>query len=262
MSFSKLPAEVKKMIYSLLEPNYAGETFDIKEIQEENNDDGIDEHEDAYLMRFHHDTRALFLKPYLKQFKAVVLRGGVGDYVQFDIYNEESLGYFLRSGITNFGSYTCDYETGYCDDGAGHFASGKIKVWVREDGEVRVSGQATCDDDSMDNIFRQWWINFKREIKESVKADVMGLISWELMERINSELEGEVEDFRARSGGDESEEEEEEEEEMDEEMEESDHSDDENEADNDSSSDIAADDSESEEDASCVASEVDEDEEK
>jgi len=213
-------------------------------------------------MRFHHDTRALYLKPYLKQFDAFVLRGGVGDYVQFDIYNEESLGYFLRSGITHFGSYTCDYETGYCDDGAGHFASGKIKVWVMDDGEVRVSGHATCDNGSMDNIFRQWWNNFKREIKEAVKADAMGLISWELMERINSELESEVENFRARSGGDESEEEEEEDEEMQEEIEESGTTDDENEADDDSSSDVAAESSENEGDASCVTSEVDEDEDK
>jgi len=250
------------MIYSLLEPDYEGKTFDIKEIQEENNDDGIDEHEDAYLMRFHHDTRALYLKPYLKQFEAVVLRGSVGDYVQFDIYNEESLGYFLSSGITHFGSYTCDYETGYCDDGAGHFASGKIKVWVMDDGEVGVSGKATCNDVSMDNIFRQWWVNFKREIKEAVKADAMGLISWDLMERINSELESEVEDFRARSGGDESEEEEEEQEEMNEEMEESGTTEDENETDDDSSSDVATESSEDEEDASCVTSGVEEDNEK
>ena len=41
----------------------------------------------------------------------------------------------------------------------------------------------------MDNIFRQWWINFKRRIKESVKIDTMGLISWEYLERINNELE-------------------------------------------------------------------------
>jgi len=89
-------------------------------------------------MRFHHDTRALYLKPYLKRFEAVVLRGGGGDYVQFDIYNEEPLSYFLRSGITHLGSYTCDYETGDCDDGAGQFASGKIEVWVRDDGEVGI----------------------------------------------------------------------------------------------------------------------------
>lgn len=259
MSFSKLPLEVRKMIYSLLEPEYEEKSFNIKEIQEANNDDGIDEHEDAYLMRFHHDTRALYLKPYLRQFEAVILRGGVGDYVQFDMYNDDSLGYFLRSGITHFGAYTCDYETGYCDDGAGHFASGKIEVWVKEDGEVCVSGKASCDDASMDHIFRQWWINFKREIKNTVKADPMGLISWDLMECVNTELEGEVEDFRARS-----EPEEEEDEEMIEEMDESGHSDNENEADDDddSSSVIAAESSENEEDASCVTSEVEEDEEK
>lgn len=251
MSFSDLPLEVRKSIYSLLEPDYEGETFDIKEIEEEDNDDGIDEHEDAYLMRFHHETRALFLKPYLRQFEAVVSRGGVGDYVQFDMYNEESLGYFLRSGITHIGSYTCDYETGDCDDGAGHFASGKIKVWVKEDGEVCFRGQASCDEVSMDNIFRQWWIAFKREIKEWIKEDPMGLISWELMEHINTQLENEVEDFRARSGGDESEEEE-----MDEEVNQSGHSDDGNEADEKSSS--SAEQSEIEENASYVASEDDE----
>jgi len=119
----------------------------------------------------------------------VVLRGCVGDYVQFDIYNEESLGYFLRSGITHFGSYTCDYKTGDCDEGAGQFASGKIEVWVGDDGKVGVSGKATCDDVSMDNIFRQRWIKFEREVKEPVKADTMGLISWEYLERINNELE-------------------------------------------------------------------------
>ncbi|KEQ73064.1 hypothetical protein M436DRAFT_64223 [Aureobasidium namibiae CBS 147.97] len=123
--------------------------------------------QDVHLMRFHHNTRALYLKPYLKQFEAVVLRGGVGDYVQFDMYNEESLGYFLRSGVTHFGLYTCDCETGDYDDGAAKFASGKIEVWVGDDGKVGVSGKATCDDVSMDNTFRHW----------------------ELMERINNELE-------------------------------------------------------------------------
>lgn len=165
MSFSDLPLEIRNSIYSLLEPDYEGKSFNIKEIEDSYNDDGIGEHEDAYLMRFHHETRALFLKPYLRQFKAVVLRGGVGDYVQFDIYNEESLGYFLRGGITPFGRYICDYETGYHNDGAGRFADGKIEVWVKEDGEVGVRGQASCDDDSMDNIFRQWWIGFKKEIR-------------------------------------------------------------------------------------------------
>jgi len=102
-------------------------------------------------MRFHHDTLVLYLKPYPKHFDAVVLHGGVGDYVQFDIYNEESLGYFLRS--THFGSYKCDYETGNCDDGDGQFPPDKIEVWLGDDGEVGVSGKATYDDVSMDNIF-------------------------------------------------------------------------------------------------------------
>jgi hypothetical protein len=83
----------------------------------------------ADLMRFNHETRELFLVPYLKQIKSVVLRGGTGDFVQYDPYNTDGLGYFARSGITHFGSYTCDYETGY-DYGseADQFASGKIKV--------------------------------------------------------------------------------------------------------------------------------------
>jgi len=52
-----------------------------------------------------------------------------------------------------------------------------------------VSGKAICDDVSMDNIFRQWWINYGRESKKSVKAATMGLIGWEYLERINNELE-------------------------------------------------------------------------
>jgi hypothetical protein len=56
-------------------------------------------------MRFNYELRQLFLVPYLKQFKAVVLRGGREDYVQFDPYNADGL-HFMRSGITHFGSHT------------------------------------------------------------------------------------------------------------------------------------------------------------
>jgi hypothetical protein len=84
---------------------------DNEELDDNNSEN---QHKDADLMRFNHETRELFLVPYLKQFKAVVLRGGTGDFVQYDSYiNTDGLGYFMRSSITHFGSYTCGYETGY-----------------------------------------------------------------------------------------------------------------------------------------------------
>jgi hypothetical protein len=149
MSYSKLPVEVRRTIHSLLTPVYEEESFNIKNIEERDDDDGETENEDAYLTRITHENRQLFLVPYLKQFEACVERGGSEDYIDYDIYTAESLGYFLRSGITHFGRFSCDYETGYdLESSAGRFALGTIEVSISEEGEVKVLGGAVCDDES------------------------------------------------------------------------------------------------------------------
>jgi hypothetical protein len=48
---------------------------------QQNDDDSKNQYKDADLLRYNHETRELFLVPYLMQFKAVVLRGGTGDFV-------------------------------------------------------------------------------------------------------------------------------------------------------------------------------------
>jgi hypothetical protein len=149
MSFSDLPAETRRHLYSYLAPDYETKVFNIKEICTDDNDDGEDEHDDAYLTRINSEMRNHFLVPYLKQFEANIERGGPEDHIDYDIYQVDALGYFLRSGITHFSSFTCDYETGYdYESEAGKFTSGKIEVWVDEDGEVQVSGNAVCNGDS------------------------------------------------------------------------------------------------------------------
>jgi hypothetical protein len=149
------------------------------------------------------------------------------DYIDYDIYTAESLGYFLRSGITHFGRFSCDYETGYdLESSAGKFASGTIEVNINEEGEVKVSGEASCDDESWGKHEWEWFGEIEREIKQWIQEDDLGLISWDLMAHIDASLEGEIEDLRARSGGDEEE---------DEETGESSNGDDENEADDDDS---------------------------
>jgi hypothetical protein len=228
MSYSKLPVEVRCTIHSLLTPVYEEESFNIKNIEERDDDDGETEHEDAYLTRINHEMRQLFLVPYLKQFEAIIECGGGEDYIDYDIYTAESLGYFLRSGITHFGRFTCDYETGYdLESSAGKFASGTIEVSINEEGEVKVSGGAVCDDESWGKHEWEWFAEIEREIKQWIQQDDLGLISWQLMEHIDGALEGEIEDLRARSGGDEEE---------DEDTDESGNSDDENETDDDDSS--------------------------
>jgi hypothetical protein len=227
MSYSKLPVEVRRTIHSLLTPVYEEESFNIKNIEEEDDDDGESEHEHAYLTRINSEMRQLFLVPYLKQFEAIVERGGTEDYIDYDIYTAESLGYFLRSGITHFGRFSCDYETGYdLESSAGKFASGTIEVNINEEGEVKVSGEASCDDESWGKHEWEWFAEIEREIKQWIQEDDLGLISWDLMAHIDASLEGEIEDLRARSGGDEEE---------DEETGESSNGDDENEADDDDS---------------------------
>jgi hypothetical protein len=223
MSYSKLPVEVRHKIHSLLTPVYEEESFNIKDIEEEDDDDGESEHEDAYLTRINSEMKQLFLVPYLKQFEAIVQRGGVEDYIDYDIYTAESLGYFLRSGITHFGRFSCDYETGYdLESSAGKFASGTIEVSINGEGEVKVSGEASCDDESWGKHEWEWFAEIEREIRQWIQENDPGLISWDLMAHIDASLEGEIEDLRARSGGVEEE---------DEETDELGNSDDENEAD-------------------------------
>jgi hypothetical protein len=254
MSFPTLPPEIRNMIYSYLTPVYEEKVFKLKDFQEEPNDDSEQQHKDADIMRFNHETRQLFLVPYLRQFQAVVERGGIADMVDLDIYTDDFLRYFLRSGITHVAKYTCDYETGYgwADNGC-EFASGIIKVQIAEDGEIEVSGEATCGDGSVDEW--EWFDELEREIKRWVKADALGLISWDLMEYIDIGLEREIEYLRARWGDDAEEEEE---------MDESGATDDEIEAEDDESSSlVVAESSENEDDdSSYVTSEDDEDEEK
>jgi hypothetical protein len=251
MSFSKMSDETRHLIYSHLTPDYETKVFDIKQICTDDNDDGEDEHDSAYLNRINYEMRNHFLVPYLKQFEGIIERGGTGDYVDYNIYNVDAFNYFLRSGIIHFANFTCDYETGYdYESEAGKFASGKIEVWVDEDGEVQVSDNAQCDGESWYGHEWEWFIGFERGIKQWVKADECGLIDWDLMEYIDGALESEIEASRARSGGE------------DEEMSESGGTNDESEVDNESSSDIAANDSENESDASCTSSVEDEEDEK
>lgn len=73
------------MIYFLLEPDYGEETEDIRKIQTEDNDDNIEEHEDAYLMRFHLEMRKLYFVSYISKFGA-----DLEDYIEFDIHSVDA----------------------------------------------------------------------------------------------------------------------------------------------------------------------------
>jgi hypothetical protein len=79
MSYLKLPVEVRHTIHSHLTPVYEEEFFNIKNIEERDDDDGESEHEHAYLTRINSEMRQLFLVPYLKQFEAIIERGGSED---------------------------------------------------------------------------------------------------------------------------------------------------------------------------------------
>jgi hypothetical protein len=179
-----------------------------------------------------------------------VLRGGCEDYIDYDIYTTNALGYFLRSGITHFGSYTCDYETNHDMGGEGGvFASGRITVWIDDDGEIEVSGSAENDDNSWSGRNWEWFREFRKEIRQWIESDNLGLISWDLMQHIDRELEGEVEWLRSIARGDEDENEEE-----NEQVSESGITEDEDEAEDDDSSSLVAEKSENEEDNSCLTS--------
>ncbi|CAD0099081.1 unnamed protein product [Aureobasidium mustum] len=151
------------------------------------------------------DFNAYFTHPYLKQFSAIVERGGEGDIIEFEVDDNPALEYFARNGITHFGHYTCDYETGYVenDDNEAIFARGKIVVSISANGEVEVSGEAECDDASYDEGSWDWFGRMEAQIEDWVDNDELGLISWQLMAHINAQLEAEIEDLRARSGPDE-----------------------------------------------------------
>ncbi|KAG9996897.1 hypothetical protein KCU78_g17216, partial [Aureobasidium melanogenum] len=128
----------------------------------------------------------------------------VEDIVYFEVDDNPDLEYFERNNITHFGKFTCDYETGdlYNDTGAAS-ARGRIEVSVDHRRNVTVTGDAECDDTSYDETNWQWFQTFRTEIENWVRADGVGLISWQLMDHINASLEDEIEDLRARSGDDE-----------------------------------------------------------
>ncbi|KAH0257786.1 hypothetical protein KCU91_g16157, partial [Aureobasidium melanogenum] len=210
-NFSDLPREVRLMVYHLL-PLDEEFVFDLKECQQD--DDPIDaEHpKSAGLYNFIREFRDFARFPYLMQFSAIVERSGVEDIVDFEVDDNPDLEYFERNNITHFGRFTCDYETGclYGNTGAAS-ARGRIEVSVDYRRNVTVTGDADCDDTSYDETNWQWFQTFRTEIENWVRADGVGLISWQLMDHINVSLEDEIEDLRARSGDDEEESDEEDE---------------------------------------------------
>ncbi|KAG9659134.1 hypothetical protein KCU95_g6303, partial [Aureobasidium melanogenum] len=201
-NFSDLPRELRLMVYRLL-PLDEELVFDLKEI-EESGEVYEKNPTSAGLYTSIREFREFADFEYLMQFSAVVERGGVGDIVDFDVDDNPDLEYFERNNITHFGKYTCDYETGYCyNDNEAVFARGKIEVSVDNNRNITVTGDANCDDTSYDEINWQWFQTFRTEIENWVRADEVGLISWQLMDHINASLEDEIEDLRARSGDDE-----------------------------------------------------------
>ncbi|KAH0362711.1 hypothetical protein KCU65_g7852, partial [Aureobasidium melanogenum] len=154
------------------------------------------------------EFKELFEFDYLMQFEAIVERGGTGDVVQLDPEVE----YFARNGITHVSRFICDYETGYVDDeDEDMFARGRIEVSVDDNGNITITGDADCDGTGYDHTNWQWFQNFRTVIQNRVRNDDVGLISWQLMERINASLEDEIEDLRRRSGDDSEDEDEEDE---------------------------------------------------
>lgn len=206
--FVDLPREVRFLVYRHL-PLDEEFVFDLKACQE--TDDPIEEEDPlcAGLYRTTREFREFARFRYLQQFSAIVERGGAEDTVDFEVDGNPDLEYFERNRITHFAKFTCEFETGEIyKDNEGVFARGRVEVSVDDNRNVTVTGDAECDGSSYDETTWQWFGLFRTEVENWVRADPVGLISWQLMDHINAQLEDEVEDLRARSGDDEEDEDE------------------------------------------------------